>query len=183
MRATNLTVLALILTAAIATGLFGPSCGGAGGYSPEVEGVLRAAGENRAELEKFIRHFEQEGDSLKLEAALYLVANMEGHSYVTYYLHDSAGVEVDFDVLDYPDYKSLTAAADSIETIRGELDYDKRETTKDIHTIKADFLIGQTDLAFRAWREKPWAGFLSFDQFCRYVLPYRGQSTRISPPG
>ncbi|UCC43472.1 MAG: transglutaminase domain-containing protein [Candidatus Zixiibacteriota bacterium] len=176
MREPKLTTFTFILIVSLIAGLAGLSCGGAGGYPPEVESVLSAAGENRGELERFIRHYEQEGDSLKLKAALYLVANIEGHSYVTYYLHDSAGTEVDFNVLDYPDYKSLTAAADSIEDIRGEMDYEKKETFEDIHAITADFLIGQTDLAFRAWRERPWAGFLSFDQFCQYVLPYRGSN-------
>jgi len=152
--------------------------GGCGGdaYSPEVSKALDEAGDNRVELDKVLTHYVSEGDSLKLQAAIYLIANMEGHCYVTYRLHDTSGADVEFNVLDYPDYESMKATCDSIEARLGELDFERREKLEDVQSITADFLINQIDYAFQAWHEKPWARNLSFDAFCEYVLPYRGSN-------
>jgi hypothetical protein len=145
-------------------------------YPPDVATVLDVSGENRSQLETVIEHFADADDSLMLQAAYYLIANMEGHSYVKYGLYDTSGLEIDFDPLDYPDYATLLVAFDTLEEQYGTLDFQRNDTTYDVHTITADFLIDQIDFAFRAWREKPWAHTLSFDTFCKYVLPYRGSS-------
>ncbi|MBU1650669.1 transglutaminase-like domain-containing protein, partial [bacterium] len=59
--------------------------------------------------------------------------------------------------------------------------FEKKETIPDLETITADFLIEHIDYAFKAWEEKPWAQDLTFDQFCNYVLPYRGSSEPLEP--
>ena len=61
-------------------------------YPPDVAESLSAAGNNRAELEKVIDHYKASGDSLKLDAAYFLIGNMEGHCYATYRLVDSSGI-------------------------------------------------------------------------------------------
>jgi hypothetical protein len=101
---------------------------------------------------------------------------MEGHSYVTYTLKDTTGRVIEFDPLSYATYEALTASFDTLEKKYGTLDYKKKDVTDDCRTITADFLISQIDYAFRAWREKPWAKYLTFQQFCDYVLPYRGSN-------
>ncbi|MEW5995272.1 MAG: transglutaminase-like domain-containing protein, partial [Candidatus Zixiibacteriota bacterium] len=111
-----------------------------------------------------------------MQAALFLIGNMDGHSYVTYRFVDTSDSEVELDATGYPDYKALLAAVDSIESVRGEIDYERLENFPDLEAITADFLITQIDLAFAAWRDKPWAQSLTFDRFCRYVLPYRGSN-------
>jgi len=143
-------------------------------YPPEVEQALGKAGDNRQELEKVLSYFEQNNDSLGFNAACFLVSNIEGHRYTIYGLYDTSHAEVDFDILAYPDYETLLQSWDSIETERGELDFDKKESIMDIDVIAADYLIENITWALRAWREKPWARGLSFDDFCAYVLPYRG---------
>ncbi|UCE23934.1 MAG: transglutaminase domain-containing protein [Candidatus Zixiibacteriota bacterium] len=142
--------------------------------SPALEKALEAAGDNRPELEKVLKHYE--GDPQKHDAAVFLIENMEGHCYVTYVLHDTAGDVVPFDVLSYPNYDSLEAAVRIIEDNRGELDYRRDERFDDLPAIQSDFLINHIDYAFRAWKEKPWAKGLNFEQFCEYVLPYRGSN-------
>lgn len=142
----------------------------------QVVEALEAAGDNRGELEKVIAHYTSGDDSLKLEAAYYLIANMEGHGYVIYDMIDSAGAKVDFNVLDYPDYDALREAVDTLESRHGELDFEKKEMIYDFNTITADFLINQIDFAFEAWRQRPWSRDFSFDQFCEYILPYRGSN-------
>lgn len=144
--------------------------------SEEVQTVLEKAEDNRPELEKVIAHYQELGDQQKLDAALYLIANMEEHCYVTYRMFDSFGNDVNFNVLDYPDYDSLISFINVIEKEQGELDYEWKDKILDIKTITADFLISQIDNAFLAWREKPWAKNYSFDVFLKYILPYRGSN-------
>ncbi|MCP4704802.1 MAG: hypothetical protein GY865_09355, partial [candidate division Zixibacteria bacterium] len=145
-------------------------------YSEEITKALEDAGDNRAELDKVLSYYTSDDDSLKLQAALYLIGNMEGHCYVTYDLIDTIGTPINFNVLDYMDYTSLTAATDTLEAQYGLLDFKKNEKIYDFDIITSDFLIKQIDYAFKAWREKPWAQNLSFDYFCEYVLPYRGSN-------
>jgi hypothetical protein len=142
----------------------------------EVREVLAKAGDNRLELEKVIRHYGNSDDSIKLAAVNFLIANMDGHGYVVFALFDEAGTEIAFDNARYINYESLLVAWDQLELSHPGLDFKKKILVDDVDTITADFLIENIDLAFRAWSEKPWARNLSFDDFCDYVLPYRGSN-------
>ncbi len=51
--------------------------------SPGVEEALSKAGNNREELFRIIRHYQEAGDSLKLQAALFLIGNMADKYYYT----------------------------------------------------------------------------------------------------
>jgi len=161
--------------------LFASGCGSLSGYPSDVDEALKAAGDNRAELETVLAHYKAGGDSLKFQAACFLIGNMEGHCYVTYMFVDTAGEEVTLNALEFDDYDSLLAACSRIEQERGELDYERNTRVDDLETIRADFLIDQIDLAFRAWREKPWAEKVSFENFCEYILPYRGSNEPLEP--
>lgn len=145
-------------------------------YPPDVEATLKAAGYNRGQIEMALNHYSAPGDSLKLKAAYFLIGNMEGHCYVTYSLQDTAKKAIPFDPLQFPTYDSLTAAFSDMEKEYGALDFKKKDVTDDNRIITADFLIKQIDYTFRAWHEKPWAKFLTFDQLCQYILPYRGSN-------
>ncbi|MBD3235517.1 MAG: hypothetical protein GF330_02300 [Candidatus Eisenbacteria bacterium] len=140
----------------------------------DLPGTLARAEENRGALETVLRHYRERGDSLKLRAARFLIRNMADHGYTVFGLYDSAGVEIELDVLAFPDYETLRTALDSIEASRGEIDYQRKQQFDDVDVITADLLIEQIDLAFTAWQGKPWARHLTFEQFCDYVLPYRG---------
>ena len=143
-------------------------------YPSEVTAALVSAADHRPELEKVLSHYVSLSDSIGLQAAYYLIANMEGHGFLTHALRDTLGAEIPFNALDYPDYETLVAAFDSLEARHGLLDFKKKEFVADLNAITADYLIDQIDYALKAWREKPWAQPLAFDQFCEYVLPYRG---------
>ena len=145
-------------------------------WSLRVTAALEKAGANRAELERVLTRYRDAGDDLKFRAAAFLIENMEGHSFAELAFYDSTHTAVPFDVLAYPDFTTLEAAFDTLEAAHGPLDYDARAVFKDLEMMKADLLIENLDLAFRAWREKPWARQLSFDDFCAYVLPYRGSN-------
>jgi hypothetical protein len=146
------------------------------GYPPEVQKALEKADSNRAELGMVLAHYKNDIDTLKYQAACYLIANMDGHSYMIFGLYDSAKAEINFNVLDYPNYDSLQVAWATLEKAHPGLDFDKKELIDDLKTIKGNFLITQIDYAFRAWREKPWAKGMAFSDFCNYILPYRGSN-------
>jgi len=69
-------------------------------FPTEVTETLDKAGDNRGNLEKVLRHYASEGDSLKLEAAYYLIGNMTGHRYASYSLEVTAEAEIALNVLD-----------------------------------------------------------------------------------
>lgn len=160
--------------------LFLAGCSAESSYPPEVAEAIESAGDNAAQLEKVIEHYSQ-GDSLKLQAAYYLIRNMGDHCYVRYAMIDTSESEIDFNVMDYPDYDSLRGAVRSLESERGELDFTRAEKVVDLNSISADFLINQIDYAFRAWWEKPWARELPIEDFLEYVLPYRGSNEPLEP--
>jgi len=139
----------------------------------EYEAVFKEAGSNKTELIKVLNHYKN--DSLKNEAARFLIKNMLGHSYSKVKLVDTAKHSVNFNVLDYPDYKQMVKAWDSVEEKIGKIDFVRDTIIYDSQVITADYLIKNIDLAFEAW-QKPWAKNLTFDQFCNYILPYRGSN-------
>ncbi len=140
---------------------------------------LRKAGENRKELVKTIRYFQEKGDSLQLQSLYFLLENMEGHSYGEVAIYDSTETEVPFFVLDFPDYETLRNELDSMETQYGGLHFALKKCDEDLQTMTSDILIENIEFAFKAWREKPWATSLNFDDFCEFILPYRGSNEPI----
>jgi hypothetical protein len=139
--------------------------------------VPSLAGKNRGELVSVLKHYSgKHGDSLKLEAAKFLITNMVYHHGMTQNLSDQVGEKVDFDYSSFPpgDFKRLIRVMDSLRYryVRGIPVYD-------IQIIKADYLIENIDDAFTAWNY-PWARHLSFHDFCEHILPYRSQTEPLS---
>ena len=110
-------------------------------YPSEIKKVLERAGDNRDELQKTLTYFQQRGDSVGLASAQYLIGNLEGHRYTVYALYDSSHSEISLDILDYPDYQTLIKALDDIESRRGELDFEKKDSIMDIDIITSQYLI------------------------------------------
>lgn len=150
------------------------------GVSHDIENVLSMAGKNRAELEKVINHYKELGDNEKLDAAYFLIGNMTnkygryGDIATKYFpvidtLHALHDRKVDEDTIkryiknEWAKYEARFGAI-TPENYPGYADY---------NVANADFLIENIDYAFKAWREKPWAKHLNFDQFCESILPYR----------
>ncbi len=127
-------------------------------------------------LNQVLNHYSEADDSLKRKAATFLFENMEGHSYMTFDLADTAGTVVAFDVLDYATFADLESSFKTLENTRGTLDFQKRAVTMDDSVITAEFVIDHVDRAMAAWRSRPWARDFSFAEFCEYILPYRGSN-------
>ncbi len=146
-------------------------------YPTDVEEVLQKAGKNRSELEKVIAHYSaRPQDSLKLKAAFFLIGNMGEQFYSHYIVADSTGRDMHFNVLDYPNYKKMVQAWDSLEAIYGSIENKRDSVAYDYNVMTAKFLITNIDLAFKAWKKFDWNDQLNFDEFCEYILPYRGSN-------
>jgi hypothetical protein len=134
------------------------------GYSPEIEDVLRQAGDNRSELEKVLKHYRKNPvDSLKLRAAEFLIANMP----------DKYSVEYNVP------FENMIALHSRLDGIDNEKSVDEaygviRPVMKyDVKYITGNYLIKNIELAFKVWEEQPWGKDVPFDVFCEEILPYR----------
>lgn len=153
--------------------LFAVSLTSCGNYDALLEDALSKAKTNRAELELVLNHYSE--DSLKLEAAKFLIRNMPGH----YSYADTARIN--------RYYNSVDSMFDNfhgqpIDSIRLEIDglarvwgVERIPKVMDVEVVSADFLIRNIDEAFKQWEDSPWCSHLTFDEFCEYILPYKSE--------
>ena len=140
-------------------------------YPIKIETVLKKAGKNRLELEKAIIHYKKTKDPLKLKAVYFLIANMDIHYSVDYYLADSAGKKIEYNEFAYSDYDKAVQALEEIKNKTHSI-LAQQVILPDIENIKADYLIENVDRAFQAWHGSV-AKNIPFKDFCEYILPYR----------
>ena len=152
-------------------------------YKP-VNPALWTFGNPEWRFKKVLKHYSSPEDSLKLKAAKFLIRNMGEHFYYVpknemavdsfyQYLNEIIKIpEINNNKLheelreELLDIYVPKAIKDSIVAIP---EYRKRS---DVKTISPEFLIENIEYAFKAW-ELPWARSVSFEDFCRYILPYR----------
>ena len=142
-----------------------------------LEDALALAGDNRGELEKVLAHYE--GDSLKTEAAKFLIRNMPGH----YSYADTSAVSryssaVD-DVLKRMSGCGKQEICDSIDSLACAFGIPSLKKRLDVECVSADYLIRNIDDAFTSWRSGHWAQHLTFDDFCEYLLPYKVEELQL----
>ena len=129
--------------------------------------ALNQSGDNRAELETVLKHYEKEGDDFKLEAAKFLIRNMP-------YNYSSVGEVIEtYDSLilktaEVSDNKRTQYFNDNLALIKG-----RNHLAVDIRTVKADYLIQMIDRACDTWRNASWSKQYDQEVFYEYVLPYR----------
>ena len=135
-----------------------------------LEAVLDYSGNNRGELEKVLAHYSQDpADSLKLQAAIFLIENMPGHYRLTSPLLESYYAKVDtIKNIPYSAKKLMQIIPYNYPEFRNDL-----QIQEDVKCITADFLIHNIDLAFRQWETLPWTQDLDFETFKEALLPYR----------
>ena len=132
------------------------------GNQSKLEYAFESAGENRKELEKVLEHYKD--DSLKLKAAIFLIENMP-----YYFSYEGEGIEA----LKRLKEKEVKKAYGTRNYPTAELSAGNLKKEYDAKSIMADYLIENIDLAFMAWEQRPWSKYISFDDFCEWVLPYR----------
>lgn len=140
----------------------------------EIHEALMMAGSNRLELEKVLKHYED--DSLKLRAAHYLIRNMTYHFTLKECFISPEKVEYTPDVTQFANESDVKRHCASL-IVQGYTYY--KERLNDCQVLKSDFLIHNIDLAFQIWK-RPWTRDVPFMDFCRYILPYRVEMERVS---
>ncbi|MFC1898646.1 transglutaminase-like domain-containing protein [Candidatus Cloacimonadota bacterium] len=145
-------------------------------YSPNIQEVIDLSEKNKKELTKAINYFQQKGDSLQLDAVLFLIENLSEHSFVEIVPCDSSKNEIPWDIANYANYKEARDALDYLEEINSGFDWKANEKLEDHKVMTADFLIKNVEDAFYAWRNLPWSKGYSFKVFKEFILPYRGSN-------
>ncbi|SEW37214.1 hypothetical protein SAMN04488122_2484 [Chitinophaga arvensicola] len=139
---------------------------------------LAYAGSNAAALKDVIAHYSRSpGDSLKLQAALFLIENMPGKGSTKYTAVTNRGA-FNTDL-----FKGAAIGIDSLNKYKKKMEdslqcglirYVDPTFLADARVMSAKWLIENIDYAFKAW-ELPWARSLTFDEFKELILPYRVQ--------
>lgn len=136
-----------------------------------IEFALVQAGDNREELEYVLDYYgKSPGDSLKLQAAKLLIVNMP-------YYYALEGSSLDnfkrgfINTID-SGYQGKEAL-DITERKVGFPDLSRLTPVRDIEIVKAQYIIDNIEHSFKVWREQPWGKYISFGDFCEYILPYR----------
>ncbi|MCP4093232.1 MAG: transglutaminase domain-containing protein [Planctomycetes bacterium] len=169
---------ALLTSSALLLSCASPTAAQGSGSIKELsylESALREAADNRGELERALAHYEN-GDPQKYAAMQFLIENMPGHGFVELRFFNEAGSEIAFEALDYSSLGEAEAAFDALQAEHGSMDYAKKKFVADLDVMTADYLINNVEMAFDAWRGKPWASQMNFDTFCQHILPYRGSN-------
>ncbi|UBD77458.1 transglutaminase-like domain-containing protein [Parabacteroides goldsteinii] len=138
------------------------------------EFALKAGRENRGELKKTLNSYKE--NPLKLRAAKFLILNMPYHYSLEEYFISPQKEEY------HPNFESMRKEVavkeycDSLLKCGYKIHKQKKY---DISTLDSRFLIDNIELAFTVW-QKPWAKNVSFNDFCKYILPYRAQCEEVS---
>lgn len=140
----------------------------------QLEYALQTAGKNREELKSVLNHFKD--DSLKLAAARFLIENMPYHFSLEEYFISPDGIRFRPDISLFNGEIEVKNHCDSLFKCGYRI---KTERKYDISTLDSNYLINNIELAFAVW-QKPWAKDISFTDFCRYILPYRAQTEKVS---
>lgn len=142
-----------------------------------LEEALAIADSNRVEMEKVLAHYE--GDSMKKEAAKFLICNMPGHySYVDTAVIVRYSHSVD-SIIETMRDSSFNSIRDSVNSCAKRFNLAKLKKCQDIKSISSAYLIKNIDEAFDSWQKGSWAAHLSFDDFCEYILPYKVEELQL----
>jgi hypothetical protein len=133
---------------------------------------------NKKELTKFVDYYYHKKDSLKTYAAYFIIRNLDDQYFYKGKSVDS--FKMLFNTLD--SIVSLNIATprsgwDTIMSMHKKINTDSVIQVKDIDIVTSDLLISNVENAFKAW-SFPWAKQLTFDQFCKYILPYKLKNER-----
>lgn len=153
-----------------------------GKLNREVDQALSLAGNNRIELEQVLKHYDN--DAPKLEAARFLIAHMPGaYGMSRELLDDCRPFHEAYDslgqVYGYQTTSQWGRQVDSLWESYRDNHYIRQQARPDLTEVKAEYLIQEIDLAFRAWKKNVYAQGCSFEDFCEYILPYRRQNGLI----
>ena len=134
--------------------------------------ALKAAGDNRIELETVLEHYRTvDNDPQKLAAAEYLIANMPAH-----YSYRNMDAMNDFydKALDILCTGTVEWQRDTLREI-GDKYYARaaQDLVSDVEVMTSEYLIYSIDKAFEQWKAQPWSKHLTYEEFRDWLLPYK----------
>ena len=144
----------------------------------ELNSALDNSGNNRQELEQVLEYFQtKKSDSLKYKAAKFLIENMPYHNYIK----PIGEFDFAFDSIEHfpesePNNYREEAFKSMLDSISEYSNVEHPKFVNDLANIKAEFLIENIELAFKAWDKIPKDKRASFDDFCNLILPYRSSN-------
>lgn len=115
-------------------------------------------------------------DSLKYEAAVFLIKNLPFHA-----TYDAPSMDAQLKLYELHATGVYTPeqVIDSVTKTYGRLETATLKQTSELF-ISPNYLIENIDWAFKVWREQPWGKNVPFDVFCEYILPYRVGDERLT---
>lgn len=127
-----------------------------------------------------IAHYAKSGDAIKQKAAQFLLDNMVYHHSVANPILEQyyAGIA---EVNRQYRYPECIKKFDSLYSALGQPDAVANVTTSDAESIDSKALIANVEAAVDDWQNGLWAGHLSFEEFCEYLLPYRVGEEHYEP--
>lgn len=167
-----------------------------------VEDTLKQAGDNRVELQKVIDHFSAKAeDSLKLEAAQYLIINMYWHYgslmeptdfLIDGLLKEDSLVNIWYNELNLPRKERNIYVKDPLYRYQAEEKpaflekmkavYGQKSTKlSDSEYLSASFLINRIEHSFKVWERNRSILQIDFETFKASILPYRLYDETIIP--
>ncbi len=146
-------------------------------YSKEVVKALLESGDNKEQLVKVLEHY-RDKDSLKYEAACFLIGNMPYHRSSVQYcvdsLHWNYFTSIDSILASDPDAPDNDLLKQSLGVYFDSLPPPQLTNGKpDVEILSADYLIRSIEQAFEMWYISPLLKCVSFEEFKEWILPYR----------
>ncbi len=145
------------------------------------------AGKNKSELESVLKYYSNsKKDSLKYKAAKFLITKIMPIGYYYEYteteyqqglskvLDDS--LKIFYGLESYGNFLQRSVIVENTLNMYqkkyGKFEENKKILRSDCENLSSTFLIENIELAFKAW-EMPWSKGYNFDEFCKYILPYK----------
>ncbi len=123
---------------------------------------------NRQEIIDVFDFYCKPEDSLKVKAICFLLDNMHIHKTESYNIKSPEGEWIDFDELEFDNYRTSLRALKNLKKQHGSLKISPI-TTNDIESLDAQYLITNLEESFNVWSKS----LYDFEHFCEYILPYR----------
>ncbi len=118
------------------------------------------------------RYSKCEGDSLKYRAALYLIDNMDGHT-------SPEGLPIDRYIQCVRTMRRTTGIHQLQVEWRNAVKEGPVANRPDSAVVSSKYLFDNIEAAFKSWDCSAWKDEITFEQFCRYILPYRVDDEHI----
>ena len=147
------------------------------GIPNDVIDVLNRSGIFKPGLMTIILEFQAPEDSLKLEAAYYILRNLENNYTIQHTLVDSSDNEVTINPDKFNDLPSIISYRDSIESTIGRLEYRADTIILDFKNISPKFIIDHINETYEKWEIN--GSDYDFDTYLQLILPYRVANEEI----